>query len=109
MTILFLKMVSKEGIKDARTRSFKNTLLRTNPLSAVPSAVLKMTLSLYLRQMQRRVGGGGGVLSCFITVQIPRFRVTSTQSTPYNRNENVQNYSGRYVEYFGSRRVDSML
>ena len=55
------------------------------------------------------MGGGGGVLSCFITVQIPRFRVTSPQSTRYNRNENVQNYSGRYVEYFGSRRVDSIL
>lgn len=93
MTILFLKTISKGGIKDARTRSFKHF----------------MTLSLYLRQMQRRVGGGGGVLSCFITVQIPRFRVTSPQSTPYNRNENVQNYSGRYVEYFGSRRVDSIL
>lgn len=93
MTILFLKTISKGGIKDARPRSFKHF----------------MTLSLYLRQMQRRVGGGGGVLSCFITVQIPRFRVTSPQSTPYNRNENVQNYSGRYVEYFGSRRVDSIL
>lgn len=105
MTILFLKTISKGGIKDARTRSFKNPLLRTTPLPAV----LKMTLSLYLRQMQRRVGGGGGVLSCFITVQIPRFRVTCPQSTRYNRNENVQNYSGRYVEYFGSRRVDSIL
>ena len=31
MTILFLKTISKRGIKDARTRSFKNTLLRTNP------------------------------------------------------------------------------
>lgn len=96
MTILFLKTISKGGIKDARTRSFKNTLLRSTPLSSV----LKMT---------ETNAEEGGVLSCFITVQIPRFRVTSPQSTPYNRNENVQNYSGRYVEYFGSRRVDSIL
>lgn len=100
MTILFLKTISKGGIKDARTRSFKNTLLRSTPLSSV----LKMT------ETNAEEGGGRGWgTSCFITVQIPRFRVTSPQSTPYNRNENVQNYSGRYVEYFGSRRVDSIL
>lgn len=50
MIILFLKTISKGGIKDARTRSFKNSLLRTTPLSAV----LKMT------ETDAAEGGGRG-------------------------------------------------
>lgn len=50
MTILFLKTISKGGIKDARTRSFKNTLLRSTPLSSV----LKMT------ETNAEEGGGRG-------------------------------------------------
>ena len=50
MIILFLKTISKGGIKDARTRSFKNSLLRTTPLSAV----LKMT------ETDAAEGGGMG-------------------------------------------------